>query len=269
MKTLCSRRLIIINISLNENQEVQKILASQKIKDTIPYTAALLAKYYLHEEGLTPSATYKKLDTFFKDNSEDYKESKWYSYFDRLILKSKKYPLVQIGALPVYQSEIAVIQKHIPRLQRVLFTSLCFAKYYNAINANNNNWVNTDYKNIFLGADIRTTKEMQCRYIGSMLQAGLISLSKKVDNLNYRVEFLAHDGEVAMEITDLDNLGLQYQLFQKDKSVLRCSCCGQLFKDSSLKKRKGGGRKRKYCDVCRKDKLLKRYIKYYNSKSGK
>ena len=76
---LCLRRLIVINIVLNEKTLVEKILETKELEGSIPYTATLLAKYYIHEKGLEPAQVYKTINEFLKESCESYREAKWYS----------------------------------------------------------------------------------------------------------------------------------------------------------------------------------------------
>lgn len=202
----------------------------------------------------------------------EYKESNWYSYFDAVIHKAKKYPLLEIDYLPVYEEEMEFIQKvKGVRKQKLLFTAMCAAKYYNTINEMNNNWVNFKYKDLFVSANTIIGKTKQCEIIGELSREGSIVLSKKINNLNFQIPFIQASGREVLKITDLDNLGYQYLAFMGNPEIKHCACCGTPFRDDSLstaKKRSKPGRRKKYCSACRDQKLLERYSKYYYSKKA-
>lgn len=263
---LCLRRLIVINITLNEKKLVKKILETKELEGSIPYTANLLAKHYIHEECISPSQTYKNINEFLKAACEDYREAKWYSCIDEIIHRAKKYPLIEIDSLPIYKSELEIIDSlENSRDQKVLFTALCLAKYYNALNPKNNNWVNTNYKDLFLLANTTGTRERRCQIIGRLFRRGCITMSKKVDSLNFSVDILANSGEVAYEVTTFKNLGNKYLHLTGDPKVILCSCCGEPFRDQKRGQKGAKGRPRKYCTSCKNTNLLNRYMKYYNS----
>lgn len=260
------RRLIVINITLNEKKLVKKILDTKELEGSIPHTAALLAKHYIHEEGLSPSQAYKNINEFLKTVCEDYRESKWYSCIDEIIHRAKKYPLIEIDSLPIYKSELEIIDSlENSRDQKVLFTALCLAKYYNALNPKNNNWVNTNYKDLFLLANTTGTRERRCQIIGRLFRSGCITMSKKVDSLNFSVDILAESGDIAYEVTSFKNLGNKYLHLTGDPKVILCSCCGEPFRDQKRGQKGIKGRPRMYCTSCKNTNLLKRYMKYYNS----
>jgi len=78
----------------------------------------------------------------------------------------------------------------------------------------------------------------------TLRDTGLIQFSKKVDNTNVRVCF-AEDGDVAMTITDLRNLGYQYLKYHGEP-YFECTNCGITVKIDEPTK----GRKQKYCKEC-------------------
>lgn len=263
---LCLRRLIVINIVLNEKTLVEKILETKELEGSIPYTATLLAKYYIHEKDLEPAQVYKIINEFLKESCESYREAKWYSCIDEIIHKAKKYPLVEIDSLPIYESEMETINGlENLRDQKILFTALCLAKYYNALNPQNNNWVNTDYKDLFSLGNTVGTRERRCQIIGRLFRSDCITMSKKVNSLNFSVDILVDSGDVALEITDFKNLGNRYLHFIGYPEISVCSCCGEPFRDISKKKKHRKGRLRQYCTSCKNEMQLNRYTKYYNS----
>lgn len=251
--------MIAINIILNERHTVEQILSEKKIVQNIAYTASVLAKYYLHDKLLTKGQTYQKINEFFTENVEEYNEAKWYDSLDHIIHKARKYELVDISALQIYAEELEILTSYSPRQQRILFSSLCYAKYYNSLNPHNNNWVNSPYKQIFTSANVRIKTDDQYKIIGELVRSDALSLSKKVDNLNYSVNILQNTGTPAFQVTCFDNLGYQYMKHLGDKTIKCCKLCGGLFRYT-------GKGPRQYCDPCRKIKLTERYAKYYRKK---
>lgn len=140
--------------------------------------------------------------------------------------------------------------------KKTMFAILCFAKYFNAINPNNNNWSNRKYSEIFSAADVKTKNKDQCLILNSLCESGFISFSKRVNSLNIKVNIIDNTYPVVLQITDFRNLGNQYLKFIGEKYFV-CSMCGATIKQTSSV--------HKYCNVCAKEANKKRcrdnYIK--------
>jgi hypothetical protein len=105
------------------------------------------------------------------------------------------FPLLQNspGPITVTQQETDRIGRLRPnrhRLKRLLFAFLCFAKYYDSINHQNNSWANAAWRKVFRAAEVTATVEAQCAMIAELKNEGLIELSRRVDSLNVRVAFV-------------------------------------------------------------------------------
>ena len=96
-------------------------------------------------------------------------------------------------------------------------------------------------------ANINTSIRRQCAMYATLRDAGLIQFSKKVDNTNVRVCFIA-DGETSMTITDLRNLGYQYLKYHGEP-YFECVNCRITTKYSNPVK----GRSQKYCEACARE----------------
>ena len=123
-----------------------------------------------------------------------------------------------------------------------MFTLLCLAKYYNVRNETNNNWTNLATKYVFKLARVSTTVDEQNYFVRDLYVMGLVSYSKKIDNLNLQVNFVDNDGDAALEISDLRELGYEYMQW-KQGGYFRCEHCGIL-----VRQNKNGTRK--YCKDC-------------------
>jgi hypothetical protein len=74
---------------------------------------------------------------------------------------------------------------------------------------------------------------------------GLITLSKRVDCTNVRVDFSSEIGDIAISITDFRNLGNQYLMYIGEPFFV-CAECGAVTKMNNP----GVGRNQKYCADC-------------------
>lgn len=254
----------------------EQIIKNNEIFEKISYTANLLSRYYYHEIGLRKAKIYQLVNDFLKQNSEEYKESEWYISLDRYAQRAKKYPLVKIDYIEITQYELERLQTANLNEQKILFSCVCIAKYYNALHPANNNWVNLDCKDIFSLANIKTTRKKQFSLLKHLKDQGFISLSKKIDNTNFKVSFIqsttATDSDVVLKITNINDLGYQYEKFIGNHDIYQCKCCGKYLKavknNNYALKTPMQTRKKKYCDECREEKLRARYIKYHKNKAS-
>ena len=162
---------------------------------------------------------------------------------------------MEIQGIPITKTELeAVAQLQKESLQKLAFTLLCIAKFYNAINPNNQNWCNTSDKDLFRIANVGSLdSRRQQKLISELHELGMVGYSNVIDNINLRVMFIDQYEEVGMVITNYEDLGLQYLEYIGDKTVVRCKDCGKLVKKRS--------KRLDYCHECsqehRKESLRK------------
>lgn len=178
-------------------------------------------------------------------------------------------PFVDIHQISIYQDELDKIAE-IPSAtdRKVMFTLLCFAKYNNALNPNNNNWVNFDDTMIKKSAGVHSRIRDYNLTMYNLKEMGMIAHSKKVTKNNILVKII-HNDEVesendevgvppVMSLDDLRGLGAVYAYTwgrflttgggrNQHRSILKyCKECGAPFLDGSPK------HGRQYCFECRK-----------------
>ena len=127
-------------------------------------------------------------------------------------------------------------------LQRLLFTLICLAKYGNAVNPRNNNWVNRPQNEIFKLANINITSKRQSLMINDLWREAMVEYSRLVDNTNLRVLALS-DGKDVITISDFRNIGNQYMKYMNNgEGYFNCEICGLTLKQRA--------RNQKYCADC-------------------
>lgn len=173
----------------------------------------------------------------------NYNPVKWSETLDKFVKNAAKYPLVRIDYVPITQSELEKIELlESRRVQRLMFTMLCIAKFYDLKNPQNKHWVNQDDKVVFALASTPMSKHDQNIVLHELFKAGYIKFSQKVDNLNSQVQIIDNDSPVVLKINDFRKLGYEYMLY-KGANYVRCRNCGQL-----VKQNKNGTRQ--FCDDC-------------------
>jgi DNA-directed RNA polymerase subunit RPC12/RpoP len=165
-------------------------------------------------------------------NYKCYNTVKWDLVLEKISKQSGKYPLVQVNFVCITKHELEIIQELKGKpTQRVAFTLLCLAKFYNGINSQNNNWVNSKINDIFNMAHVQISKNKKPLILNDLWNLGLIKYSIKVDNINTNVQFVDNESEVVLQIYDFRDLGYEYALYCGERFI-RCKECNRLVRQN-------------------------------------
>lgn len=233
-----------MSIVLNERECA--IEALQKcVFDTKPLeTLGRVAKYY-RAEGYRKSDIHNMLESFMLKCDPTINIVKWQDAIDKQIKDADKFPLIEIDGISITRNELEICDGIAGKqMKRLMFTLICLAKFSNAVNAKNNNWVNRPDKEIFKMANVVTPIKRQSLMLNDLREAGLIRFSRKVDNININVPCIDNTGDVALVITDYRNLGYQYMKYCGEP-YFECESCGVVIKRT--------GKNHKYCSDCAAD----------------
>ena len=235
---------------MNEYTYAENLLNKQDLKacdlgDKPQSTLNLLARYY-REIGKNDDEIKELLSDFLNRCLKDkYKESKWIDSIFYQVVKSKKYNLKRVDNVIVTKSEMEIIQSVKGKSrQKVLFTLLILAKYYNAVSDKNKNWTNLEYKKIFKLANVQLSIQNQALLINDLYNCGFVNVSKNVGKPNIQVNFVDNESDTVLTIARLKDLGKEYLMFCGE-DYIRCQKCGV-----PIKKSRNG--KVKYCGKCAK-----------------
>lgn len=232
---------------MNEYTYAENLLNKQDLKacdlgDKPSSTLNLLARYY-REIGKNDDEIKELLSDFLNRCLKDkYKESKWIDSIFYQVVKSKKYTLKKVDNVTATKSEMEIIQSVKGKSrQKVLFTLLVLAKYYNAVSDKNKNWTNLEYKKIFKLANVQLSIQNQALLINDLYNCGFINVSKNVGKPNIQVNFVDNESDSVLTITRLKDLGKEYLMFCGE-DYIRCQKCGTLVKNYR--------NTNKYCKTC-------------------
>jgi len=233
-------------IVLNEIKQAEEVLRTGQVEKKSTITIMLLAKYFIHVRNYDEAETYIEIDKFLNNNYSFYNKIKWVNKIKAMISKAAKYKLRNLESISISKSEVEKIEEvcSLPG-QRVLFSMLCLAKVFNATSEVNNGWVNTPINEIFQTAKVHP-KNADDKYfmIHDFIQDGYLESSAKIDNINFRITFIGGEDE-EIKITDLENLGYEWNNYIKYGNYGRCTVCNKLYKINS--------RCGKYCNKCAKE----------------
>lgn len=233
-----------MTIVLNEHEWAENMINSHSLGAKPYETFCRVAKYYIDKE-YSKKEVRKMLDTFLLQCEPTASLPKWSETLDYAVNRATKYEAIMIDNIAITKPEIEKIDAlEGTQIRRLAFTLLCLAKYWNLVNPQGDNWVNSKDTEIMRMANINTSIKRQSLMYHTLNQLGLIRFSKKVDNTNVRVCFL-EDGEVVMKVSDFRNLGYQYLKYHGEP-YFECENCGLTVK----KRNKGRCGVQKYCPDC-------------------
>lgn len=234
-----------MSIVLNEVDYAEKALEEHFLGVKPVETLTRVARYYTLINGAKKPAVRAALEDFMIRCDPGINLVKWQNTIDRVVKGAKKYALICIDHIPITEKELAACDAINGRqAKRLLFTLICFAKYGNIVNERNDSWVNRPDKEVFGCANIVTSVKRQSLMLHDLREAGLISFSRKVDNINTNVLCVDHDGPAVLKIEDFRNLGYQYSRYCGE-AYFECEQCGIVIKRRS--------NSQKYCHDCAAD----------------
>ena len=233
-------------IIMNEREYIEDVIKNRDLGQRPYNTIKMIARYH-YSIGYKPSAIRDELEHFLLRCDPDINLVKWSDNIDIAVSKAKNRPLVEVDGVPITKKEIEVCKSSgTSAYQRLAFTVLCIAKYYNEVFEDNNGWVNIDMKSIFSMANVSTSRKRQAFMVGKLANDGLVGLSARIDNTNIRVLFIDDSAEPALVIDEMRDLGFRFERFlYGEKDYPKCQFCGKIFRRIP-----GQTKPRKYCKSC-------------------
>lgn len=231
---------------MNEHYSAEQAIQARSLGKKPSETLYRVARYYIDEySGASKKVIRDKLDRFLLQCDPTASLPKWSKMLDYVTDRAFKREAIIIESITISKPEIDKIDSlDGKQIKRLAFVLLCLSKYWDIVNKQNDHWVNSKDNEIMAFANINTSVRRQCAMYAALKERGMIQFSKKVDNTNVRVCF-TEDGEPAMVITDLRNLGYQYLKYHGEP-YFECANCGITTKLRDPFQ----GRKQKYCRDC-------------------
>lgn len=241
-----------MSIVLNEREWAENAIAGRQLGKTPAETLSRVARYYYHVEGYKKADVRKKLEEFMLQCDPRIILVKWSDLLDSIVRNVNKYPLIEVEGVDITEAELeAIAALDGTLIQRLAFTLLCMAKYWNLANPGNRNWVNTQDKDIMRMANIGTSIKRQSDMFYALKEAGFLRFSRKVDSLNTQVRFIKENSPVKLHISDFRNLGNQYLMYCGGP-FMQCVQCGLTVKRQC--------NAQKYCPDCAAEVYLKQTV---------
>lgn len=224
-------------VILNEEEYAKRIIDTGEVGNKPTSTLFLLSRYFRQKMEYGEKKTEKELNQFMVNNYKNYIPAQWEDIIEDIAKKGKKYKLQKIDYIGITQKELDKISKVCNlKYEKLLFTMLCYAKLYNHLSETNNNWVNTDIRELYKIARVTVKyRNDKFLYLNDLEAAGLISFSNKNDNLNMKINFVDQFTDYVLKVDDFRELGYIYQQYTNNGSFTNCKECGRLIKKTNNK----------------------------------
>lgn len=221
-------------VIMNERKWVENMMGSLSLGKDPSVTLGRVARYY-HARGFDRKEIIQALREYMIRCDPYINVDAWMDIIKLRAKHAGKYKMIEIDSISITQTEIdAVMSANGIGLQKLLFTLLCLAKFGNAVNPNNKNWVNRQCKEVFALANIAASQRAQMLMINDLYTAEFIRFSHIIDNTNINVKIVSEDKDAdpALTVYDFRNLGNQYQRYL-GAPFFECECCGLTIKRRS------------------------------------
>lgn len=233
-----------MNVILDEVAWTKKVVEERTLGQKPSETLTHIARFYF-SNGYKSKEIKRLLEQFILQCNPSASIPRWSNTLDFILTYAAKRPQLKIEYIPVTETEMKTIDGIDGRqAQRLAFTLLCLAKYWDLVNNTSSHWVNSKDNEIMRMANIKTSIKRQSILFRKLNELGLIQFSHKVDNTNVQVCFMS-ESHVVMQISDFRNLGYQYLKYHGGP-YYQCKSCGVTVKSPDKTNR----RNLKYCPDC-------------------
>ena len=227
----------VTNLYNGKNDKVKSVLAK------IGY----LTRYNLHTSGCSDEDNYKNTIEWMNKNHDNFDESYYSNLVSDAIKRAHKMPFYYIDNIKITQSELdSIASLDNLRAEKVLFVLLCMAKQQRVINGFTNGLVRYSLTELCKMARISVPADDREYILYNIVQKGLLNCPKKNDTKCLIVNFIDDDGEMVLDLDEVDCQELAYVYLNwknEGKGYTRCQKCNKLIKQSKTKPRK-------YCEEC-------------------
>ena len=220
---------------MNEVAEAERCLNDHFIEDPQKVYAQLVIRYLIEVKGESKEAakehTIEYLEKSIPD-FDDYTRELWDNSLNKYASKDKFYKLCDRDSIYIYPDELDLINTlQDNQTEKLMFTLLCFAKYYNLRNEKNNNWVNAKFDTLFTMANLKSlSRSRKLALLHTLCERGLISRGYRIDSYNLRVEIIESESACPVgEVKSMFDLGYTYLGCKHLRHYEICVCCDSMY----------------------------------------
>ena len=245
-------------IYLSDREFTERVLDTRSMGKNAADAMTIMARYY-YSEGYKKREVRKRLESALLICDPYAQLQQWQDTLDGIVRQCDKRAAVEIDYIPITVNEMKIVRgMDGKQAQRLAFTLLGIAKFWDAALAYNDHWVRTPDREIFSLANINTSIKRQCAMMHDMRECGMLTFRKRVDDLRVRVNYIQND-EPEILLTDYRNLGNQYMMHIGD-GFFQCEQCG-----ITLRKKSNS---HKYCPACANEIKMKQTVESVTRKQN-
>lgn len=180
----------MINIVINEAEKAKELLENiDKINENLYQNLLILSKYFKYVLNYQENKIKKELNLILEKTVKKYIPREYEDFIDKIIKKSNEQSLFCYENMPITNNEVKLIKELKDKtLERIMFTLVCLAKYFDLINSKNNHWVALDIKAIFYISGLKRTKVDQIKILRKLKELDYIEFSKNIVSNSIRVK---------------------------------------------------------------------------------
>lgn len=180
----------MINVVINEVEKAKELLENiDKIKENSYQNLLILSKYFKYVLNYQDNKIKKELNLLLEKSVKKYVPREYEEFIEKIIKKTNEQTLFCYEHMPITNNEIKLIKELKDKtLERIMFTLICLAKYFDLINSKNNHWVALDIKAIFYISGLKRTKLDQMKILRRLKELDYIEFSKNIVSNSLRIK---------------------------------------------------------------------------------
>ena len=237
----------MINFKFDDKKDIENKINSNYVNQENPEdTIRDLARYNHHVLKMKKEDNYDAILAYMTNNCSDFYEEQYFKIIYRNISSAKKYKFRSVAPVKITQTEIdKIVGLNDIRKEKIAFTLLAVAKYYNNVSSDNNNRMYISMSDLFKLARVSIPCKERAGYLNFAYQEGIL-VEHTFVGTNLKVVGIVDDSsDAVLELGEDDYKELAYAyLNYKNGGYKHCKNCGKLFK---MHKNAPG---RLYCKDC-------------------
>lgn len=195
-----------------------------------------VTRYQLHSLHYNDSDNYINTVKWAAKYHNNFDESCYSNLISDAVKRAHKMPFYHIDSIKITKDELEVISSlNNLRAEKILFVLLCMAKQQSVSNGFTNGLVRYSLPDLCKFARVSVPTDEREYILYNIVQHGFLGYPKKNNTQCLIVNFIDNDGEVVLNIDELDCEELAYVYLNwknNGNGYGRCEFCGRLMKQS-------------------------------------